>query len=110
MIGEFLCLIVWWLTRRPQDAEASANVPKHIFAVACCFDWTATTLVNMAYGVIAASIVQMTRGAIVIFTCILSVVFLGRRQHMYHIVWSYLCIRRDHVGFAQHLQPFYGLP
>jgi drug/metabolite transporter (DMT)-like permease len=48
-------------------------------------DWTATTLVNMAYVLIAASIVQMTRGAIVIFTCLLSVFFLGRRQQRFHI-------------------------
>ena len=37
--------------------------------------------VNMAYMFIAASVVQMTRGAIVIFTCLFSVVFLGKRQH-----------------------------
>jgi len=54
--------------------------------IACSFDWTATTLVNMAYMFIAASVVQMTRGAIVIFTCLLSVVFLGRRQYAYHLV------------------------
>lgn len=86
MIGEFLCLIVYFWTRKQEDIANSAKVPKSIFAVACLFDWTATTLVNMAYGCIAASVVQMTRGAIVIFTCILSVVFLGRRQHGYHLV------------------------
>eukprot|EP00929_Paragymnodinium_shiwhaense_P121990 TRINITY_DN94493_c0_g1_i1.p1 TRINITY_DN94493_c0_g1~~TRINITY_DN94493_c0_g1_i1.p1 ORF type:complete len:359 (-),score=93.35 TRINITY_DN94493_c0_g1_i1:51-1127(-) len=87
MIGEFLCLIAYYLSRSPKDAAAtSEEAPKHIFAVACMMDWTATTLVNMAYLVIAASLVQMMRGAIVIFTCILSVVFLGRRQYGYHIL------------------------
>merc|ERR1740138_2031502 len=28
----------------------------------------------------------MTRGAIVIFTCVFSIVFLGRRQHGYHVM------------------------
>jgi drug/metabolite transporter (DMT)-like permease len=58
--------------------------------VACGLDWTATTLVNMAYMLIAASVVQMTRGAIVIFTCLFSVAFLGKRQHRYHIVGVFL--------------------
>jgi len=83
MVGEFLCLIAFYFTRE-QNVDTS-DVPKSIFAVACLFDWTATTLVNMAYVCIAASVVQMTRGAIVVFTCLLSVVFLGRRQYMHHI-------------------------
>lgn len=92
MVGEFLCLIVYWCTRKPQEEDlvASRKVPSHIFGVACLFDWTATTLVNMAYGVIAASVVQMTRGAIVIFTCLFSVLFLGRRQYAYHLAGVFL--------------------
>merc|ERR1719230_1548722 len=85
MIGEFLCLLAFAATRKQDDKLNFAEVPKSIFAVACLFDWTATTLVNMAYVCIPASVVQMTRGAIVIFTCLLSVFFLGRRQHKYHI-------------------------
>jgi drug/metabolite transporter (DMT)-like permease len=84
MIGEFLCLIAYYAKGKDRSLNID-DVPKSIFAVACLFDWTATTLVNMAYVCIPASVVQMTRGAIVIFTCILSVVFLGRRQHKYHV-------------------------
>jgi len=85
MVGEFLCLIAYYATRGRDTNLNFAEVPKSIFAVACGFDWTATTLVNMAYVCIPASVVQMTRGAIVIFTCILSMTFLGRRQHKYHL-------------------------
>merc|ERR1719436_995500 len=88
MIGEFLCLIAFFLAKTiKRDGEETnvQNAPKHVFMVACLLDWTATTLVNMAYVLIAASVVQMTRGAIVIFTCLFSVIFLGRRQHGYHI-------------------------
>jgi len=84
MIGEFLCLIAYYAKGRDVNLNFG-EVPKSIFGVACLFDWTATTLVNMAYVCIPASVVQMTRGAIVIFTCLLSVTFLGRRQHRYHI-------------------------
>jgi len=84
MVGEFLCLGVYFLTKDKQKEDANA-APKHIFAFACLMDWTATTLVNMAYVLIPASVIQMTRGAIVIFTCLFSVVFLQRRQHRYHV-------------------------
>merc|ERR550532_2772259 len=89
MIGEFLCLIAYYTGRGFQGKEAappSPDAPKYIFMAACLMDWTATTLVNMAYVLIPASIVQMTRGAIVIFTSFLSSVFLGRAQQRYHIV------------------------
>merc|ERR550537_1169605 len=85
MVGEFLCLIAYYAKGKDQSLNFD-EVPKSIFAVACLFDWTATTLVNMAYVCIPASVVQMTRGAIVIFTCLLSVFFLGRRQYKYHVV------------------------
>jgi drug/metabolite transporter (DMT)-like permease len=91
MIGEFMCLLVYFSTRsREQAARESGNAPNHVYMVACGLDWTATTLVNMAYMLIAASVVQMTRGAIVIFTCLFSVAFLGKRQHRYHIAGVFL--------------------
>merc|ERR1719230_2386584 len=86
MIGEFLCLLAFAATRKQDDKLNFAEIPKSIFAIACLFDWTATTLVNMAYVCIPASVVQMMRGAIVIFTCLLSVFFLGRRQYRFHVV------------------------
>lgn len=85
MIGEFLCLIAYSFVKKEAKQQKGQEAPQHIFAFACLLDWTATTLVNMAYVVIAASVIQMTRGAIVIFTCLFSVLFLGRRQHGYHI-------------------------
>lgn len=84
MFGEFLCLIAYYAKGRDQNLNF-AEVPKSVFAGACLFDWTATTLVNMAYICIPASVVQMTRGSMVVFTCLISVLFLGRRQHKYHI-------------------------
>jgi drug/metabolite transporter (DMT)-like permease len=57
-----------------------------IMALPVTCDWTATTLVNAAYVILPASTIQMCRGCIVIFTCLFSVVFLGRRQQAFHYV------------------------
>jgi uncharacterized membrane protein len=79
MIGELLCLGVYLMQKHKPSA-----VPHWIFMIPCLCDWTATTLVNCAFIFVPASIVQMTRGAIVIFTCTFSCIFLGRRQHRFH--------------------------
>merc|ERR1719171_1542588 len=83
MIGELLCL-AWFLATRDRQQKPSSN-PPWIFLIPCICDWTATTLVNAAYVFVPASVVQMTRGAIVIFTCAFSSAFLGRKQHAYHL-------------------------
>mmetsp|Transcript_62150 Transcript_62150/g.148251 ORF Transcript_62150/g.148251 Transcript_62150/m.148251 type:complete len:366 (-) Transcript_62150:44-1141(-) len=85
MLGECLCLIPYYLSNYKQQGAEHDQAPRSVFAFACLLDWTATTLVNMAYIVIAASVVQMTRGAIVIFTALFSVLLLGRKQHAYHL-------------------------
>lgn len=86
MVGECLCLLVYLATRDRAEVEASSAVPKWIFLVPCCCDWLATALICMGYALIAVSVAQMCRGAVVIFTCLLSVVFLGRRQHGFHML------------------------
>lgn len=94
MIGELLCLFVFFATVRKgvdklrvasQTISAPAP-PNWIFLVPTCCDWTATTLVNMAYLMLPASVIQMTRGSMVIFTCAFSMAFLKRRQHCFHLV------------------------
>merc|ERR1719150_3286519 len=90
MMGEFLCLGVYYATSTRKDLAKAPKVPNLIFMVACILDWTATTLVNMAYVFIAASVVQMTRGAVVIFTCLFSILFLNKRQRGYHIAGVFL--------------------
>jgi drug/metabolite transporter (DMT)-like permease len=109
MIGEFLCLIAYYTRGRDMNLNFG-EVPKSIFAVACLFDWTATTLVNMAYVCIPASVVQMTRGAIVIFTCLLSVFFLGRRQYRFHIVGvSFVALGITLVSLSTFFNPAHGV-
>jgi len=109
MVGEFLCLLAYYAKGRDINLNFD-EVPKSIFAVACLFDWTATTLVNMAYVCIPASVVQMTRGAIVIFTCLLSVFVLGRRQHKYHICGvSFVALGITLVSLSTFFNPSHGV-
>ncbi|KIW74036.1 hypothetical protein PV04_02104 [Phialophora macrospora] len=56
---------------------------------ACC-DITGTTLMNVGLLFVAASIYQMTRGALVLFVGLFSVVFLKRKLYLYH--WFSLVI------------------
>jgi len=85
MWGEVLCLPVYLLTRAKEEAEAAQKVPKWIFVIPCCCDLVATALLCAGLAFVAVSVAQMCRGTIVVFVCAMSVVFLGRRQHGYHI-------------------------
>jgi drug/metabolite transporter (DMT)-like permease len=85
MLGELMCLGAYFHSHVPQKTENS-NFPMWIMALPVTCDWTATTLVNAAYVILPASTIQMCRGCIVIFTCLFSVVFLGRRQQAFHYV------------------------
>lgn len=96
MCGEFLCLVLYYLTRSQEDVEIAAKVPKLVFLVPCCCDLVATALLCMGIALIAVSIAQMCRGTIVLFVCAMSVVFLGRRQYPFHLVGVTLVV----VGIA----------
>lgn len=58
-------------------------------APACC-DLTATTLMNVGLLFVAASIYQMTRGALVLFVGLFSVLFLRRKLYAYQ--WAALFV------------------
>jgi drug/metabolite transporter (DMT)-like permease len=80
MVGELLCLIAYFATRSPEDAEQFKKTPKWIFIVPCCCDLVATALLCMGLAFIAVSVAQMCRGTVIIFVCLMSYVFLRRRQ------------------------------
>jgi len=84
MAGELLCLPIYFMTRSGEDAGSSRMVPKWIFLVPCCCDLVATALLCMGIALIAVSVAQMCRGTIIIFACVMSVAFLGRRMYKYH--------------------------
>lgn len=54
-----------------------------LLALPACCDITGTTLMNVGLLFVAASIYQMTRGALVLFVGVFSVVFLKRKLYLY---------------------------
>ncbi|RPB21941.1 integral membrane protein [Terfezia boudieri ATCC MYA-4762] len=61
-----------------------------LLALPACCDIAGTTLMNIGFLFVAASIYQMTRGALVLFVGIFSVIFLKRRLRVYQ--WAALAI------------------
>lgn len=61
-----------------------------LLALPACCDITGTTLMNVGLLFVAASIYQMTRGALVLFVGVFSVLFLKRKLYLYQ--WSALII------------------
>lgn len=55
-----------------------------LLALPACCDITGTTLMNVGLLFVAASIYQMTRGALVLFVGLFSVLFLKRKLFAYH--------------------------
>ncbi|XP_071775207.2 solute carrier family 35 member F6 [Centroberyx gerrardi] len=84
-LGEFSCLAVFYILlchdrRRPEprmNAGQSFN-PLLFFPPAMC-DMTGTSIMYVALSMTSASSFQMLRGAVIVFTGLLSVAFLGRR-------------------------------
>ncbi|XP_034756835.1 solute carrier family 35 member F6 [Etheostoma cragini] len=84
-LGEFSCIAVfyillWYDRRRPEpkiNPGQSFN-PLLFFPPAMC-DMMATSIMYVALNMTSASSFQMLRGAVIIFTGLLSVAFLGRR-------------------------------
>ena len=61
-----------------------------LLALPACCDIAGTTLMNVGLLLVAASIYQMTRGALVLFVGLFSVFFLGRRLYLFH--WTALVL------------------
>ncbi|KAL8678404.1 MAG: hypothetical protein Q9186_005246 [Xanthomendoza sp. 1 TL-2023] len=61
-----------------------------LLAMPACCDLAGTTLMNVGLLFVAASIYQMTRGALILFVGLFSVIFLHRKIYLYQ--WSALFI------------------
>ena len=84
----------------PNDDSRRPLVGTRVFLLAlpACCDITGTTLMNVGLLFVAASIYQMTRGALVLFVGLFSVVFLRRKLYLYQ--WSALFIVVLGVGIV----------
>ncbi|XP_048453408.1 solute carrier family 35 member F6 [Rhincodon typus] len=83
-LGEVSCLAVFYIIvchdrRKPEPQMASARkFNSFIFLPPALCDMTATSIMYIALNLTSASSFQMLRGAVIIFTGLLSVAFLGR--------------------------------
>lgn len=125
-LGMFLCLVVYEIKRlmerhavvsdvekgllvegKPKEEEEVAHWKKYIYVIAPAMcDMLATSSMNIGLLWIPASVWQMMRGSMVIFSAILSIIFLKR--HLYKFNWigisfvmlglvivAYACIKGD---------------
>ena len=73
---------------KPLLPNADDRRPLHgwrivLLAIPACCDITGTTLMNIGLLFVAASIYQMTRGALIIFVGVFSVIFLRRKIYLH---------------------------
>lgn len=84
-LGEFSCLAAFYLLRCRAEGRSDSSVnpqqpfnPLLFLPPALC-DMTGTSIMYVALNMTSASSFQMLRGAVIIFTGLFSVAFLGRR-------------------------------
>jgi len=103
-LGEMLCMVAFWIIRwrkkrEPQSAFPpidDSNSPKKfnpfIFLPPALCDMTATSIQYIGLTLTYASSFQMLRGAVIIFTGILSTIFLKRKLQWFKWVGMILVI------------------
>ena len=94
------------LVAKEEDRKPLQGSSVLLLALPACCDITGTTLMNVGLLFVAASIYQMTRGALVLFVGVFSVIFLRRRLFAYQ--WSalvFVVIGVGLVGLAGAIAP-----
>lgn len=86
------------LIAKEEDRQEMKGWKVLLLALPACCDITGTTLMNVGLLFLAASIYQMTRGALVLFVGIFSVIFLHRKLYAYQ--WTALVIVVLGVGIV----------
>ncbi|KAL6232609.1 hypothetical protein BDW75DRAFT_217218 [Aspergillus navahoensis] len=76
--------------RLPDGRIQLRGLRTFLLAAPACCDIAGTTLMNVGLLFVAASIYQMTRGALVLFVGLFSVLFLRRKLYLYQ--WVALCV------------------
>ena len=99
-LGEALCLAVYqakkaFCAKKRGEGAKKARKNKQrwsplIFLLPACCDMTGTSLMYVGLNLTSASVFQMLRGSVVLFTGVFSVVFLGRKLYCYH--WTGMCL------------------
>ncbi|KAJ3427161.1 hypothetical protein M0812_26741 [Anaeramoeba flamelloides] len=87
-VGMLLCLLVFEIyrlrTRKLKEAAVTHKKVYYLTMAPATFDLIATSIMNIGLLWIPASIWQMLRGSMVVFSAVFSVIFLKRKLHGYH--------------------------
>ena len=73
-------------TKMAQQTKLKTDINPLLLAIPATFDFCGSTLMFVALTQCAASVYQMMRGAIVVITAAMAVIFLGRKQYVHHIL------------------------
>ena len=99
--GEFLCLLFYWLkdgrkkNKNSEQIESSENNPTinlkpkakfWYFLFPAVFDILGSSISSISLSFLPSSIYQMFRGAIIIFTCTASILFLKNKYYRQHFL------------------------
>ena len=95
-IGEFLCLFFYWLKdgrkkkKFIEDLESTIDTKKKAkfwyFLFPALFDILGSSISSISLSFLPSSIYQMFRGAIIIFTCTASILFLKNKYYRQHFL------------------------
>jgi len=84
-LGESLCFIVYVIYQKRKGEEVGFRLRDFsLFAVPALCDCIGTTFMNLGLILTYASVFQMLRGFLVVFTGTFSVIFLKRKLRMHH--------------------------
>eukprot|EP00293_Proteomonas_sulcata_P001395 CAMPEP_0184326720 /NCGR_PEP_ID=MMETSP1049-20130417/142708_1 /TAXON_ID=77928 /ORGANISM="Proteomonas sulcata, Strain CCMP704" /LENGTH=367 /DNA_ID=CAMNT_0026648925 /DNA_START=51 /DNA_END=1154 /DNA_ORIENTATION=+ len=86
-LGELMCMTAYRISRlikTPTEEEESDPFPPWIFAIPAFCDMAGTSIMYLGLTMTYASVFQMLRGSVVVFTGVLSVLFLGKRLLPFH--------------------------
>lgn len=103
-VGELFCLIIWIvkgkeLKREQEEERISKGImlkpnltSKLIIIIPTLCDIISSTLLNISLFKLSASIFQMLRGGVIIFTCIFTIIFLKKKIEKHKYIGIFICI------------------
>ena len=107
-LGEIGCLLVFRLNQAytgRSGGHTKKHLPGYAFALPACCDLIGTSITYIGLTMTTASTYQMLRGSVIIFTGLISSVYLKRKQMAFHWVGMLLVVAGAAVvGLASMLQ------
>ena len=98
-LGEFLCLLFYYITK---NKEPSINKDKGIkskkdpkiwyFVFPAVLDFLGSTISTISLTFLNSSIYQMLRGALIIFICVGTIIFLKTKYYRHHFLGIFLVV------------------